>query len=134
MRPPRGPIPPGASLWLLVAVVAVPEVLKQCKPLTKSLANLFTSVGEHLHKVAETEPSIKISVEVSEPKVATTEVTESPEPTKPQSEEIPVDESAHSTNSDLLSENVASEAGKTEAGSHEHIPVVEVNPESHSFD
>jgi hypothetical protein len=51
----RGPFNPGPIALLLVAAVAVPEFLKHCKPLAKSIGDFLVKAGEDLQKVAGTE-------------------------------------------------------------------------------
>lgn len=51
----RGPFNPGPVALLLVAAVALPELLKQCKPLAKSVGDFLVKVGEEVQKMAGTE-------------------------------------------------------------------------------
>lgn len=52
MRYPRGPHP---VALLVVAAFAVPEVLRRCKPLAKSVGDFLVKTGEEVKKLAGTE-------------------------------------------------------------------------------
>jgi len=55
MRSPRGPFNAGPLALLLVAAVAAPELLRQCKPLAKSIGDFLVKAGEEIKKMAGTE-------------------------------------------------------------------------------
>jgi|GEM_PF-4181185 len=50
---PRGPLIPGPLGLLLVAVIVVPEVIKHCKPLAKSVGDFLVKAGEEINKMAD---------------------------------------------------------------------------------
>lgn len=54
MRPPRGPSGPGVIV-LLAVMVAIPEIVRQCKPLAKTIGETLVKLGEGLKSMADTE-------------------------------------------------------------------------------
>lgn len=55
---PRGPLPPGPALLLAVAIVAIPEVLRRCKPISKAVGDFLVKAGEEVHKLAGTDETV----------------------------------------------------------------------------
>jgi len=62
MRPPRGPLGPGALL-LFAAMVVIPEVLRQCKPFAKTVGETVVKLGEGIQRLADTESPCCASAE-----------------------------------------------------------------------
>jgi hypothetical protein len=49
----RGRSPLGSPLFWVVVAIALPEIVKKCKPMAKVVGDAFTYAGEVFHKAAE---------------------------------------------------------------------------------
>jgi len=116
----RGPFNPGPVALLLVAAVALPELLKQCKPLAKTVGDFLVKVGEEVQKMAGTEEAVEApneSVSEVEAEKGEHQDDESNETTKEgaATEEIALDTVSPTGHEEIESQIAAEAKGDTEA-------------------
>ena len=69
----RSPSSPHPIAILLIAIVAVPELLKRCKPFARTLGDVLQKAGKEIHRMGEVE-------EETPPRPVEPEPNPSPEP------------------------------------------------------
>jgi protein TonB len=84
-------MPTGPVALFLVAVVAIPEILRHCKPLAKSLGDLLVKAGNEINRLADAEEATTPAPPAEAP-VAEAPAATDPAPTQNSVEEPSVSE------------------------------------------